>query len=366
MNVQIYKCFIASPSDTILERGICDKVFNEINKSLGEIYNFRIESLKWENDVRPSFGVDGQDVINKQIGNSYDLFIGIMYKKFGTPTSRAESGTEEEFNIAYQRYVDNNLSEIMMYFNNKAPESLSDINISEYQKVDSFKEKVSKAGGLYHQYSGAEEFTNSLRKHLQQYFIDLYKKKGLIHNDDHLEILKADAAIELLFKKRLDDALSMFTTQPIIWVDPVVSLTNEISQNPDDNYNDKIDLESIIKKPEDTIVKAPPQFGLTSLALHLCIKAWENGALWIYVNAEETKHHNIQNYVKKETEFIKKKITDVKCIILDDWTGTDSSSKKKLKQLCVSYPEVPIFVMQRIDDSNFLSDDLDSSIVIDR
>ena len=59
--------------------------------------DFRIESKKWEKDVFPAFGEDSQDVINKQIGTDYNIFVGIMWKKFGTPTSRAESGTEEEF-----------------------------------------------------------------------------------------------------------------------------------------------------------------------------------------------------------------------------------------------------------------------------
>ncbi len=40
MNTKIYKCFIASPSDTSRERDICDKVFSEINKGIGQYHNF--------------------------------------------------------------------------------------------------------------------------------------------------------------------------------------------------------------------------------------------------------------------------------------------------------------------------------------
>ena len=82
---KIYKCFIGSPGDTAEERKICDKVFNEINNSLGEHFDFRIEAKKWEEDVYPNFGKDSQDVINMQIGFDYDMFVGIMWKKFGTP-----------------------------------------------------------------------------------------------------------------------------------------------------------------------------------------------------------------------------------------------------------------------------------------
>ena len=137
MNTKIYKCFIASPSDTNNERNICDKIFNEINKNLGEGCNFRIESLKWESDVRPSFGEDSQSVINSQIGNDYDLFVGIMYKKFGTPTSKADSGTEEEFNNAYDRYTKKDNVEIMFYFNDE-PINPSEIVPAELEKVNNF------------------------------------------------------------------------------------------------------------------------------------------------------------------------------------------------------------------------------------
>ena len=103
MNVEIYKCFIASPSDTTEERELCDKVFEEINSTLGQQLNFRVESKKWENNARPSFGEDGQAVITEQLLENYQLFIGIMWNRFGAPTKRAQSGTEEEFYHAYKK-----------------------------------------------------------------------------------------------------------------------------------------------------------------------------------------------------------------------------------------------------------------------
>lgn len=69
MDIQIIKCFIASPSDTQNERHNCDKVINDINRDLGDIYKFRLESLKWEFDTYPSFnGEYGQQIISNQIG----------------------------------------------------------------------------------------------------------------------------------------------------------------------------------------------------------------------------------------------------------------------------------------------------------
>ena len=61
---RIIKCFIASPGDTAAERDICEKVFSDINCGIGVPYGFELQSLRWENDVHPGIGEDGQDVIN--------------------------------------------------------------------------------------------------------------------------------------------------------------------------------------------------------------------------------------------------------------------------------------------------------------
>ncbi|MBK8241832.1 MAG: hypothetical protein IPK88_00245 [Saprospiraceae bacterium] len=147
MDVKIFKAFIASPSDTGRERILCDKIFEEINSGLGEIYKFRIESLKWEKDVRPTIkDKDGQLIIFDQIGESFEIFIGIMNKKFGSPTPRAGSGTEEEFNEAFKRYKEKNDLEIIFYFNEEPPQSMSEINASELLKIEEFRKKLQPKG----------------------------------------------------------------------------------------------------------------------------------------------------------------------------------------------------------------------------
>ncbi|WP_062544592.1 DUF4062 domain-containing protein [Rufibacter tibetensis] len=177
MEAKIYKAFIASPSDTNRERDISEKIFNEINSGLGHIYNFRIESLKWENDVRPSIqNKDGQSIIFNQIGDEYEIFIGIMNKKFGAPTPRAGSGTEEEFESAFNRYNQHKDVEVMFYFNDEPPKSMSEINASEWIKITYFKKRLQPLG-IYGQYNGVLDFEEKLRKHLSKFFIDEYKKK---------------------------------------------------------------------------------------------------------------------------------------------------------------------------------------------
>ncbi len=255
-------------------------MFSEINQGVGSIFNFRIDSLKWENDVRPSIqNKDGQSIINTEIGDSYDVFVGIMNKIFGTPTPKAGSGTEEEFNNAFQRYQDKKNVEIAFYFNDEPPEKMSDLNPDELVKIQKFKSKLSGLG-IYGTYNGALDFEEKLRKHLTKYFIEEYKKKTTPSVEVAIDLINKEA-LRKIFNNRLNDSLKGFDDQPRVWIDPIIGRTNEISQNPDDNYNQRVHLEEILHSSNSYIIKAPSQFGLTSLGHFLVKEAWENDELWV-------------------------------------------------------------------------------------
>lgn len=176
MKIDKYRIFLASPDDTLSEREITTQIVNELNETIGSRGGFVIELLKWESTVYPDFGEDGQAVINSQVGDDYDVFIGIMWKKFGTPTKRAGSGTEEEFRRAYDRFrADGNLK-IMFYFNQTSIPQ--DADLGQFAKVKDFKKTVSDLGGLYWLYNGNSEFQNLLRKHLTNCILDLQKANG--------------------------------------------------------------------------------------------------------------------------------------------------------------------------------------------
>lgn len=354
MEKKIYTIFIASPSDTNLEREICDKVFEEINVGLGEIYQFRIESLKWEKDIRPSLqNKYGQSIINEQIGEKYDIFIGLMNKKFGAPTPKAGSGTEEEFNIAFERFKEKRDLEVMFYFNDEPPKSMKELKPEELLKISNFKSKLG-ALGIYGEYSGVLDFEQRLRKHLTKYFIEQFKKKTTSSNEKTINLVNKEA-LRKIFNKRLNDSLKGFDDQPIVWIEPIISRTGEISQNPDENYNQRVHTEEILNSDFSYIIKAPAQFGLSSLGHYLVKEAWENDELWIFLDNNHTKVHNIHNATKNEVESLDQKIEDVKCIIFDSWVAGDKSSFKKLNKLVETNPNARIIVLNSVDESLYLS-----------
>ena len=168
-NIIELKCFIASPGDTMEERNACEEVFEDINSSLGKILGFRLSSLRWEKDIYPSVAEYGQQVINEQVNGNYDLFIGIMKTRLGTPTPQAGSGTEEEFDIAYDRLKNGEIDNIFFYFGNPNI-SLYEIDLTQFQKVVDFKNRIERQGVLHFKYVDTEDFKKQLKLSLANYF----------------------------------------------------------------------------------------------------------------------------------------------------------------------------------------------------
>ena len=185
-------CFIASPGDTLEERNACETIFGEINHGLGRSKGFRLVSLRWDKDVYPSVAEYGQQVINQQVEGKYDLFVGIMKSRFGTPTLRAESGTEEEFNIAYEKYKKGEIGNIFFYFGVQTM-SPYELDLAQFQKVKDFREKIQKNGVVPMEYQNLDDFKKQLKNNLENYFLrnkPLTRKKR-IQKDKEKIIVKS-------------------------------------------------------------------------------------------------------------------------------------------------------------------------------
>jgi len=161
------RVFVASPGDVSEERERLRAVITELNHGIAKDKGLVLQFVSWETDAWPGVGQDAQDVIKRQIG-LYDIFVGIMWKRFGTPTRRAGSGTEEEFEQAYSLWSKYGRPRIMLYFN-KAPFFPSSADeVEQVAKVLAFKKKAGDKGALYWEYNGPEEFENFVRQHLTQ------------------------------------------------------------------------------------------------------------------------------------------------------------------------------------------------------
>jgi hypothetical protein len=167
-SAQIVRIFAASPNEVSSEREHLARVVADINLTLSAIVPERgivLELLRWETHAAPGLGRDAQDVVNRHIGR-YEIFIGILWKRFGTPTAVADSGTQEEFDRAHAMWKENPAVEVMFYFCQAPfPPPKSNDEVAQLSKVISFKDELS-AKGLVWEYPDSGSFADVVRRHL--------------------------------------------------------------------------------------------------------------------------------------------------------------------------------------------------------
>lgn len=155
-----------------------------------------------------------------------------------------------------------------------------------------------------------------------------------------------DVLAEKLFE-RWDNAMYSFSQKPI-WIE------RNFDENPPNKQGHNIqllDYMNLLSMTGHVQICAPAQFGMTSFALYLSLKAWEiKREHWLYINAESITLGTVERLCKEEMKFHKlERCPD--CIILDKWPYFAKDSSKILKKLFTQYSEARIFLMTSDTDS---------------
>ena len=159
---------VASPSDLEPERTQLEEVIRELNLSWSQSLGSRLELIRWETHGFPGVGDDPQDVLNRELHDHPDIFIGLMWSRYGTATDRAGSGTEEEFNRALERYKQDPDSIRIMFYFKDAPLAPSEIDLDQLRRVASFRESLGAEGALHWTFRTLDDFAQLLRIHLSR------------------------------------------------------------------------------------------------------------------------------------------------------------------------------------------------------
>lgn len=164
-HITLLRILVSSPEDMASHRNIVRSAAEELNQSFLSGMDVRLEVISWDTHGAPDLGSDPQAVLNRQL-NNWDIYIGLLGNRFGTPTPRADSGTEEEFNAAYQRWSNNNRSCRIMFYFSDAPVPPSQLDPEQLAKVQFFRSKLGRLGSLYWTFRDPAELGLFVRKHL--------------------------------------------------------------------------------------------------------------------------------------------------------------------------------------------------------
>jgi len=160
----VLRVFVASPDDVAEERNTLAKLLADINDVLTYLApekRLSLELVRYETHSYPDIGAP-QEVINREIPVNYDIFIGIMWKRAGTPTASAASGTIEEFNRACERRKQGSLPRIMFYFCDQPIPVPTATEMQQLADVVKFRRQLA-SQGLTVSYPSHAEFGDHVR-----------------------------------------------------------------------------------------------------------------------------------------------------------------------------------------------------------
>jgi len=197
------RIFAASTNDLQDERNRLRLVVDELNRGIADRFGLTLELLDWATHTRPTMGRP-QGIIFDQIPlDEWDIFIGILWYRFGTPPGKANpikdtpflSGTEEEFTAAYQSWKKSGLPDILFY--RCIREIPVDADADQLKHVQDFFKEFDVSGthsGLYDPYETVEEFERRVREHITDLIIDYGKEQ--LKDTRKPELAKAIEEIE--------------------------------------------------------------------------------------------------------------------------------------------------------------------------
>jgi hypothetical protein len=151
------RVFLASPGDVPDERHRVETIIDQLNRGIADEKGLVLDLIRWETHSWPSAGSDPQEIINRQVGVP-EIFIGIMWTRLGTKTPRAESGTVEEFELAFESWRNGRVAEIMFYIRTDPFYPSTEEEISAIRKGPPIQEPAFRKWALLSRVSGWRTF----------------------------------------------------------------------------------------------------------------------------------------------------------------------------------------------------------------
>ncbi len=180
------RIFAASPSDVASERAKLSTVVENL-KPLADNLGLVLEVVDWR-AVVPEAGRPQQVIFDQLKPTSWDVFVGILWHRFGTPPGASNtqtgkeflSGTDEEFATAYNLSKQFKRPRIMLYRCTRALPY--DVDPDQLKRVREFFKLVEDVKGdyptLYQAFDTTEAFEKLLLDNLQKLLLEYGEAHG--------------------------------------------------------------------------------------------------------------------------------------------------------------------------------------------
>lgn len=154
--------FISGPGDLTDAKQAVAEAVEEVSRLFAP-HGLQVTSWRYETDGKPEVGPGPQPLINEQVPADYDIYVGLMWSRLGTPTLRAPSGTVEEFLQAQQRFVATGKPDIMFYFCTNPARPNTESEKEQLKKAGDFRKMYP---GLFATFQTVEELKALVKHHM--------------------------------------------------------------------------------------------------------------------------------------------------------------------------------------------------------
>lgn len=173
------RIFAASPSDVVSERAKLETVVESL-KPMADYLGLTLEVVDWRAIV-PDAGRPQQVIFDQLKPTSWDIFIGILWHRFGAPPGATDktgkeylSGTEEEFKTAYELWKQHGKPRMILYRCTRALPF--DVDPDQLKNVRAFFKLVEDVKGdyptLYQPFDTTESFEKLVLNNLQKLLVE--------------------------------------------------------------------------------------------------------------------------------------------------------------------------------------------------
>ncbi|GAB4022657.1 hypothetical protein GCM10028808_70790 [Spirosoma migulaei] len=162
------KIFIGSPGDVTPERQVAHAIINRVNKVVATNLGVILELLGWE-DTLPGPGRP-QAIINEDL-KQCSFFIGLIWKRWGTPSGKESSGFLEEYKLANELREKGQMNDIWLFFKN-IPDDIPRQESKQVAQVQDFQQEVYKEQNVFcKSFETTEEWGDLLYDNLIKYLL---------------------------------------------------------------------------------------------------------------------------------------------------------------------------------------------------
>lgn len=179
---QKIRVFIAFPPDVEEEQKRLIKVIKGLNSrgNIADSLGVILEPISWSYYLSSSTDTSKDDGLMEVKRDESDLFIGIIWMKFGSQSAltKAEpedhfiSGREEEFQLAYNLWKNDNKPKIIFYRSMQSVKP-AEINTSQFQRVTDFFSKFDNNIELHKEFKDTKDFEKHVEKDISNHLRSL-------------------------------------------------------------------------------------------------------------------------------------------------------------------------------------------------